>query len=320
MAGKPFVATLEEHYADAALVAQLGALEGSRSPEIRRRLEDIDTLRLKEMDEAGIDIQVLSHGAPGAQGLQGEIAVRLAREANDRLQRAISVHPDRFAGFASLPTSEPREAANELERAVEKLGFKGAMIHGLTNGRFIDHEEYWPIFERAAKLNVPIYIHPAQPEAKIVETYYKDYSDKYPIFARAAWGFTVESATQAIRLILSGVFDRYSNLKIILGHFGEALPYLLWRVDESLSRPGNFSGSFRDIFCEHFYVTTSGNFSTPALVCCMMEMGIDRILFSVDWPFVSNSTGVKWVQSTPLSDEDRRKVLGENARRLLKLS
>ena len=316
---KPLIITLEEHYLDAAIVEKLGSVDGARSPEMRRRLDDIGALRIREMDEAGIDIQVLSHGAPGAQGMRGETAVQLAHAANDRLYRAIQSHPTRFAGFASLPTAEPNEAAAELERAVSDLGFKGAMVHGLSDGRFIDHKEFWPIFERAERLDVPLYIHPAPPHAGVVEVYYKDYSDKYPIFARAAWGFTVEAATQAIRLVLSGAFDRYPNLKIILGHFGEALPYLVWRIDESLSRPGNFPRSFREIFCNNFYVTTSGNFSTPALICCLMEMGVERILFSVDWPFVSNTAGVNWLKSTPLSEKDRWKIFGGNAERLLRL-
>ena len=318
-APKPLVIALEEHYSDAAIVAQLGSIEGTRSPEIRRRLDDLGALRLKEMDEAGIDIQVLSHGAPGTQHMQGETAVRLAREVNNRLHQAIQLHPQRFAGFASLPTAEPKAAANELERAVTKLDLKGAMVHGLTNGRFLDHKEYWPIFDRAANLGVPLYIHPASPHPAVIDAYYKDYSDKYPIFARAAWGFTVEAATQAIRLVLSGVFDSYPRLKIILGHLGKSLPYLIWRIDQSLSRPGNFPRSFRDIFCKHFYLTTSGNFSTPALLCGIMEMGVDRILFSVDWPFVRNTEGVEWLKRAPLSENDRSKVFGENAKSLLRL-
>jgi 2,3-dihydroxybenzoate decarboxylase len=132
-----------------------------------------------------------------------------------------------------------------------------------------------------------------------------------------AWGYTVECATQGIRLILSGVFDAYPRTKIIMGHLGESLPFSLWRIDQALSRPGNNSIAFRDYFCEHFWITTSGNFSTPALLCCIMEMGIDRILFSVDWPFVANTPGTAWMDGLPLSDEDKAKMLNGNARRLL---
>ena len=136
---------------------------------------------------------------------------------------------------------------------------------------------------------------------------------------RAAWGFTVETATLAVRLVLSGVFDKHPGLKIILGHLGETLPYFVWRIDHALSRPGQKSMSFRDIFCGHFYVTTSGNFSNPALLCCMMELGVDRILFSVDWPFVANPPAVRWMEGVPICDEDKVKILSGNAKRLLRL-
>jgi predicted TIM-barrel fold metal-dependent hydrolase len=313
---KPLIVTLEEHYSDAAVVNYLGSVEGSRSSESRSRLEDLGELRLKEMDEAGIDIQVISHAAPGLQRITGDVAVTLAREANDRLAHAIHAKPSRFAAFASLPTTQPLAAADELERSVTRLGFKGAMVHGLTEGQFIDAKRFWPILERAAKLRAPIYIHPSQPHQAVTDVYYKDYSE-YPIFARAACGFAAEGATQAIRLVLSGVLEAYPGLRFILGHFGETIPYQIWRIHQTLSRPGNFPGSFRDLFIEHFYITTSGFFSTPALLACAMEMGTDRILFSVDWPFVSNRDGVDWLNSAPLCDQDRRKILGENAKRLL---
>ena len=136
---------------------------------------------------------------------------------------------------------------------------------------------------------------------------------------RAAWGFTVETATLAIRLVLSGLFDEHPNLKIILGHLGETLPFLVWRVDQALSRPGHKEVSFRDVFCGNFYLTTSGNFSDPALLCCVMEMGVDRILFAVDWPFVANTPASRWMQNVPLSAEDKAKILSGNAKRLLRM-
>jgi predicted TIM-barrel fold metal-dependent hydrolase len=316
--GKPFIIALEEHYYDAELAATFDGPEG-RAPEIRRRLDDLSELRLKEMDEAGIDIQVISHGAPSTQRLDPETAVRLARNANDRLAQAIAAHPDRFAGFAALPTPDPKAAADELERTVNTLGFKGAMVHGLTNGVFFDDKQFWPIFERAQALDVPLYIHPAVPHSAVVEAYYKDYVKDFPSLLTAAWGFTVETATHGIRLVLSGVFDAYPDVKIILGHMGEGLPFLLWRINHALSRPGNRPISFRDRFSQHFYITTSGNFSTPALLCSMMELGVDRILFSVDWPFVQNVPGTKWMHELQLSAEDKTKILSGNARRLLKI-
>jgi predicted TIM-barrel fold metal-dependent hydrolase len=316
--GKPFVIALEEHYYDSELAATFDGPEG-RAPEIRRRLDDLGELRLKEMDEAGIDVQVISHGAPSTQRLDPETAVRLARNANDRLAQAIAAHPDRFAGFAALPTPDPKAATDELERTVTTLGFKGAMVHGLTNGVFFDDKQFWPIFERAQALDVPLYIHPAVPHSAVVEAYYKDYVKDFPSLLTAAWGFTVETATHGIRLVLSGVFDAYPDVKIILGHMGEGLPFLLWRINHALSRPGNRSISFRDQFSQHFYITTSGNFSTPALLCSMMELGVDRILFSVDWPFVQNVPGTKWMHELQLSAEDKIKILSGNAKRLLKM-
>ena len=311
------VIALEEHYWDEELAAHAKGVE--RNPGIAERLFDMGELRLKEMDEAGIDIQVISHGAPSAQKLTGPDAAAIAARANDRLAAAIKARPDRFAAFAALPTCDPIAAANELERTVTKHGFKGAMIHGLTGGLFLDDQRFWPIFERAEKLDVPIYLHPSIPHPAVTEAYYKDYVQDFPMVIRAAWGFTVETATQVIRLMLSGVFGRYPNLKIIVGHLGETLPFLLWRIDQALSRPGPKQISFRDVFSSHVYLTTSGNFSNPALLCCVQELGIDRIMFAVDWPFVANPLGTQWVDTIPLCDEDKIKILSGNAKRLLRM-
>src|SRR5687768_121724 len=261
------VIALEEHYWDPDIAAHFEGPEG-RAPPLRERLDDLGALRLKEMDEAGIDLQVISHGAPATQRLNAETAVELAIKANDRLHAAIEQHPDRFAAFAILPTPDPSAAADELERAVTRLGFKGAMVHGLDHGRFLDDKMFWPIFERAQALDVPIYVHPAEPHPAVIEAYYKDYAKDFPAILSAGWGFTVETATQGIRMVLSGVFDAYPRLKIIIGHLGESLPFSLWRIDHALSRKGNKSLAFRDTFCEHVWITTSGNFSDPALLCC----------------------------------------------------
>ena len=318
---KPRVIALEEHYWDRAVAATFEPADQVRgAPGIAERLYDYADLRIKEMDEAGIDVQVLSHGAPATQRLTGETAVALARGANDRLREIVRAHPDRFAAFACLPTAEPKAAAEELERAVTTLGFKGAMVHGLTNGVFFDDKRFWPIFERAQALDVPLYVHPATPHPAVVDAYLKDYVADFPALLSAGWGFTMETATQGIRLVLSGVFDAYPNVKIILGHLGESLPFLLWRINHALARPGNRpSFSFRDYFCKHFWITTSGFFSNPALLCCVMEMGIDRILFSVDYPFVANKPAADWIPTIPLSAEDKAKLLSGNVERLLRL-
>jgi predicted TIM-barrel fold metal-dependent hydrolase len=312
------VIALEEHYWDKELAAQFVGGEGVRDPEMLKRLYDLDELRLREMDEAGIDMQILSHGAPSAQRLSGADAVELTRRVNDRLHAAVRANPKRLGAFSALPTSDPKAAADELERTT-KLGFKGPMLHGLANGVFLDDKRFWPIFERAQALDVPVYLHPSVPSAAVTDAYYREYVKDFPMVIRAAWGFTVETATLAIRLVLSGAFDAYPRLKIVLGHLGETLPFLLWRIDQALSRPGGKTLSFREVFCEHFYITTSGNFSNPALLCCVMELGIDRILFAVDWPFVPNKPAVEWMNTVPLCDEDKVKILSANAKRLFRL-
>jgi len=314
------VITIEEHYWDAELAKTFTGVEAGRPGPQLDRLHDLGALRLKEMDEVGIDIQVLSHGAPSAQKLPADSAVAMTRAVNDRLAAACAAHPKRFAAFAALPTADPKAAADELGRTVSKLGFKGAMLHGLANGVFLDDKRFWPIYERAEKLDVPIYLHPGLPDERVMDAYYNDYAKEFPMVVRAAWGYTVETATLAIRMVLSGVFEKYPKLKIILGHLGETLPFLVWRVDHALARPGAAKQlSFRDVFCNNFWITTSGNFSNPALLCCVQEMGIDRILFAVDWPFVMNPPGVKWMETAPLCDEDKVKILSGNSKRLLRM-
>jgi 2,3-dihydroxybenzoate decarboxylase len=318
------VIALEEHYLDPDVGKHFTeAGPEARLPALRDRLVDVGELRIREMDEAGIDLQVLSHTAPATQRLDAETAPAVAGVANDNLKRTIDRSNGRFAGFASLPTANPKAAADELERAVTKLGFKGAMIHGLTHigseKLFIDDKRFWPIFERAAALDVPLYMHPAIPHPAVVEAYYKDYMKEFPSILNAGWGFGVETATQGLRLVLSGVFEKYPGLKIILGHLGEGLPFHLWRIDMTFGRQGNRTTPFRETFRRHFWITTSGNFSTAALLCSAMELGVDRILFSVDYPYVPNPPGVRWMDDVPLSTEDRQKILSGNARKLLKL-
>ncbi|HEX2216642.1 MAG TPA: amidohydrolase family protein [Xanthobacteraceae bacterium] len=313
------IVTLEEHYWDEELSATFSGLDAGASPEVKRRLLDVGEARIAAMDEAGIDIQVLSHAAPSAQKLPADGAAEMTRRVNDRLAAVIKRHPTRFAGFAALPTADPSAAADELSRCVNELGFKGAMLHGLTGGQFLDQKRYWPIYARAEALDVPIYLHPSIPHPAVIDVYYKDYAQDFPVVLRAAWGYTVETATQALRLVLSGVFDAHPRLKIILGHLGEGLPFFVWRIDNALARPGQKPVNFREVFCKHFYVTTSGFFSDPALLCCVQELGVDRILFSVDYPFEANPPGPRWLESVPLCDEDKIKIASGNAQRLLRL-
>jgi predicted TIM-barrel fold metal-dependent hydrolase len=312
------VIALEEHYWDEELAKTFTGSEAGRPGLQMAQLHDLGALRIKEMDEAGIDIQVLSHGAPSTQKLPAATAVALTRRVNDRLHAVVTGNPQRFAAFAALPTAVPDAAADELERTA-KLGFKGAMLHGLADGVFLDDKKFWPIYARAEQLDLPIYMHPSLPQADVRRIYYDDYVKDFPMITRATWGYTVETATLAIRMVLSGVFEKYPKLKIILGHLGETLPFLIWRIDMTLKRPGQKGMSFRDIFSSNFYVTTSGNFSNPALLCCVMEMGIDHIMFAVDWPFVLNPPGTEWMEGVPLCDDDKAKILSGNAKRLLRM-
>lgn len=315
------VIALEEHYYDAGLTALWDSDNNRRRPSHTvERLLEVGEKRIAEMDAAGIDIQVLSHGAPSTQRLDPETAVTVAREVNDRLHALIKAKPSRFRGFAALPTPDPAAAADELDRAVSELGFKGAMIHGLTNDAFIDEVRFWPIFERAQNLDVPIYLHPARPHQNVIDAYYGDMAKRFPAILGAGWGFTVETATAGLRLILSGLFDHCPDVKIILGHLGESLPFMVWRVDQAFNRPGNAGVAFRDIFCRNFYITTSGFFSDPALLCSIQEIGVDHILFSIDWPFVENRPGADWFEATSISASDKEKILNGNARRILNMS
>jgi len=322
---KPRVIALEEHYWDQEVASHYSGDRHSKQHgrQLTDRLFDLGEGRLRGMDEAGIDVQVLSHGSPGLHRIAPELAVPLARRANDRLHEVVRANPQRFAAFATLGAADAERSADELERTVATLGFKGAMINGYTivDGRplYVDDRRFWPIFERAQALDVPIYLHPALPHPAVIEAYYRDYLSDFPSLLTAGWGFTVETATQVVRLLLSGVCEAYPNLRFIVGHMGESIPFSLWRIDSQISRGASRKVPVRDLFCKHFYITTSGNFCTPALLCSMMEMGVDRILFSVDYPYEDNLEGTSWMDNVPLSEEDRNKILHGNAARVLKL-
>ena len=193
------------------------------------------------------------------------------------------------------------------------------MIHGLAHGKFVDAKEFWPIYARAEALDVPIYLHPSLPHPAVTEAYYTDYVKQFPMVVRPAWGYTVETTTTAIRLVLSGVFEAHPRLKIILGHLAKHCRSWSGASTRHYRGRGSQTLRFREVFCGNFYITTSGNFSTPALLCCAMEMGVDRILFAVDWPFVENRPATEWMAGAPICEEDKTKIFGGNARRLLRM-
>jgi predicted TIM-barrel fold metal-dependent hydrolase len=309
---EPKIIAIEEHFTSPHLRAVVAPKDGP----IQRKLDDMGEVRIKDMDEAGIDLSILSENNPAAQNLEPELAVKIARQSNDYLhEQFIQKHPTRFAGFAALPTPDPKASADELERTVTKLGFKGAMIMGTSHGRFMDDKMYRPIFERASKLDVPVYIHPSPVKPEIMAAYFKDAAG----LSGSPLGFGIETITHTFRLITSGLFDEYPNLKIIVGHLGEAAPFVLWRTEENLKKVHKMPKSFVDYYKQHFYLTTSGAFQDTALACTIAEMGIDRVMFAIDWPYISNVDGVEWLKKAPVSDADRAAIFADNAKKLLKL-
>lgn len=316
--GKTRVIAVEEHFWIPELRDRFIGPRGIPQHTPARQLDDLGEIRLAEMDSAGVDVQIISH-QPGTQMLDAETAVSLARKANDALAAAVRAHPRRFAAFAELPTADPKAAADELERTVTRHKFKGALISGHTSGVFLDDKRFHCIFERAQALDVPIYVHPGMPHPAAAEVYYSDYRRGDFPFLSVAWGFTAETALHAIRLVVGGVFDAFPRLKIILGHLGETIPFTLWRCDWILEHVGGKS-AFADAFREHFYVTTSGNFQQSALVCAITELGIDRIMFAVDYPYNASAEGIAFVRAAPISEADKTKIFSANAERLFGLS
>jgi 2,3-dihydroxybenzoate decarboxylase len=279
---------------------------------------DLGAKRLAHMDAAGVDVQVLSFGSPGAQAFDADIALPMARDANDRLFEVAKKHPTRFAGFAALPTADPKAAVAELERCVKQLGFKGAMIHGHQQGEFLDAKKYWPIFARAEELGVPIYLHPALPHPDAVRAYFSGYEE----LARAPWGFAIDTSCHFLRLVFSGLFDAHPKLKIILGHLGEGLPFAMHRLNEHSWQAAKRKGLKRaplEYLRDNMVVTTSGNWFEPAFVCTLLALGADSILFAIDWPYESNRTGMDFLRKLSISDGDREKIAHGNAERLLGL-
>ncbi len=286
------------------------------------QLEDLGADRLKRMDAMGIDVQVLSYATPGLQALGAAEAAPLAREVNDQLAAAIAAHPDRFAGFATLPTADPEAAAVELERAVQKLGFVGALINGRTQDRFLDDPQFRPLLETAADLGVPLYLHPTLPSRVVQDAYYAGFDPLVStIFAAAGWGWHMETAIHALRLILAGVFDRFPHLQLILGHWGEMIPFYLARVDEFLTPASKqLQRRVADYFLQQVYVTPSGMFTLPPFLLTLQIMGADHIMYAVDDPYLAGKQARMFLENAPISLADKEKIAHGNAETLLKLS
>lgn len=326
------IIAIEEHFTTALYRQHVGATEyfnkyfsffiPNRSAQlghdIPTQILDLGDERLRHMDAAGIDMQVLSFGSPGPQGFGREIAIPMARDANERLEAAIEAHPDRFAGFAALPTADPEVAARELERTVKQLGFKGAMIHGHQQGSFLDDRKYWPIFACAEALDVPIYLHPTAPRPDVANAYFAD----YPELRGSAWGFSIDTSTHFLRIMFAGVFDAYPRLKIILGHLGEGLPFSMHRLNDHSYPAAAHRGLKKtplQYIKDNLVVTTSGNWYEPAFLCTLLALGADAILWAVDWPYEANTIGMSFFNKLSLNDIDKEKIAHLNAEKLMRL-
>lgn len=277
--------------------------------------------RLAAMDDAGIDIFVLSQTSPGVQAEKdASVAVGRAREANDYVQSQVGRHPDRYRGFAHLAMQDVRAASDELKRCVEEFGFLGAMINGQTNGVYLDDERYLPFWERVVQLGVPIYIHPADP-------YEQPYVlEGYTVLQGSVWGWSTDNSSHFLRLLFGGLFDRLPELTIIMGHMGETLPYFAWRIDSRYEAGGDpdrppLKKQPSEYFRSNLIITTTGVCQDSSLQCALAEMGEGRVLFSVDYPYENATQAARWIEDTPVltSDAQRAKLCYRNAERVLRL-
>jgi 5-carboxyvanillate decarboxylase len=292
-----------------------GEAGGGTNP-LARRLLDVDGERLEQMDRDGVAMHVLSLTAPGVQLFDTATAVSMASLANDRLAEVIGKRPTRYAGLASFAPQDPKAAAKEMERAVRELKLNGFIVNSHTNNEYLDLEKYWPILEAAEALDSAIYIHPRSP----ADTMAAPFSD-YGMHA-AIWGFQAETGTHAMRLILSGVFDRFPKLKVVLGHMGESIPYNLWRADHWYQyRRGAQRSSLppTEVFKRNFVITTSGVEHQPVLDYCLEVLGADRIMWAIDYPYQESAPAVRFMNEARISDEDKAKIYHLNAEKLFRL-
>jgi 2,3-dihydroxybenzoate decarboxylase len=278
-------------------------------------LRDVGERRLEAMSRAGVDFAVLSNVGSVQGVLDPAAALRLAREANDFLAAAVRQHPDHFAGFATVPLQDPEAGAVELERAVRELGFKGAMIFGHTNGTYLDEDRYRPFWERLEALDVPVYLHAS--DAMVTPPTYAG----RPEMIGPTWSWTAETCSHALRLLLGGVFERHPKARLILGHMGETIPYMLWRLDRRAEafRDGSGDAKPSETFKKNVLITTAGVFSNEPLLCAIGATGEDNTMFSVDHPFESMGDASRWLDDAPLAPELRGKISSGTAMRVLKL-
>jgi predicted TIM-barrel fold metal-dependent hydrolase len=319
--------TLEEHFASpkffdgpARFVKERAEKIGGRYSLVMDRLCDLGAKRLSEMDAAGIDMQVLSLSAPGVEQMEAADAIAMARDTNDYLADAVRKHPTRFAGFAALPTGAPDKAAEELDRRVRE-GFKGAVINGHNRGRYLDNKFYWPILECAEELNVPIYLHPTPPPQAVIDVSYGGFSPIVTdLLAGGAWGWHMETAVHMIRIVCGGVFDRFPKLQFIIGHMGEGLPFFFQRLDIIPMEASKLKRPIISYLKENVHYTFSGmNFPATYLDLFLELGGVDRIMFSADYPYQSMTWARAFLEQIPASAADKERIAHGNAEKLLRL-
>lgn len=311
---------LEEHYATKDFLTGPGYRHAAR-PGFAEKLSDVGKGRIAAMDEAGVDLAVLSLAAPGVEQLDGREAVQLARACNDELAAAIERYPDRLGGFAAVPISAPDEAAEELERAVRGLGFAGAVINGHSQGRYLDDPFFDAVLHRADELDVPIYLHPTIPPAAVIEASYAGFTPEVTFaLATVGWGWHINTATHALRIILGGVFDRYPSLQLIIGHMGEATSFMLPRFDATLTpQLTGLRQPVSSYLRENFHYTFANFNDVPTYANLVAQVGVERVCFSADYPFGSMRNARAFFDSLPLSRDDRARISHRNAEELLEL-
>ncbi len=313
---------LEEHFLAPGFEEYLAKTAINISPEMFGKagaaLTDFGERRLSQMDQFGVEIAVLSLAGPGVQvEPDTAVAITKAKECNDFLARHMADSKGRYSGLAHLATQDPTAAANELERCVRELGYVGAMINGQTNGAYLDDDRFSVLWERAADLGAPIYIHPSNPP-----DFPYMYHGHGELFG-PVWSWTVETGNHALRLIFGGVFDRFPKAKLLLGHMGETLPYQLWRFDSrwEIANRGTKRLALKpsDYFRRNVWVTTAGVCSNEPLRCAIDALGVERVLFSIDYPFEHADLAADWIEKAPLSEGERAAICHGNARALLGL-
>jgi uncharacterized protein len=326
------VVALEEHFTVPALVRRIDPAAIARRGFRARRLgpsgfnpmelaPEIGERRLALMDEAGITVQVLSNTGPGPDLVPGAEGIAIAREMNDHLAMAISRYPDRFAGFAVLPMQSPDAAAAELVRCIKELGFVGALVNGSTDGRFLDDPSYDAILAAAVECDVPVYIHPHLAPEAVRQAYFSGLDQGAArVLEAAGWGWHSETAIHVLRLVLAGTLDKHRRLKLIIGHMGEMLPMMLARADEVFANDiAHLQRPIGETVLDQVWITTSGIFSQPPFIAAQLTFGIDRIMFSVDYPYASNTSGRTFLDAVSLSPADKAKLAHGTADALLRL-